>query len=862
MTKRVIKFSIDHPRVIFTIVAILTLVLGSQIPRISIDTDPENMLPHDQPDRVFHDEVKQQFALYDMIVVGVVNDENPNGVFNPESLARVQKLTEEVQQIDGVIRQDVMSLSSVDNITQEGPGTIRFQWMMKEAPQTQEEALAVRDAARHLPLLDGSVVSDDGKALAIYVPIERKDQSYRIAQEIQIAVNQLGGNDDYHITGLPVAEDTFGVEMFKQMAISAPLSGLIIFILMWVFFRSFSLITSPMLLAIATVVSTMGLLIGMGFTVHIMSSMIPIFLMPIAVVDSVHILSEFADHYRKGADKREVVSEVMGDLFTPMLYTSLTSAVGFASLAFTPIPPVKVFGLFVAFGILLAFVLTVTFIPAYAVSLSDKQLEKMTTAGGGESGGEGLLGRVLHGSGQFVLSRGKLLIAAAVVVLGISAWGITKIEINDNPVRWFKEHHRIRVADEVLNEHFAGTYNAFLVLEAGDDAEVFSTFEKQAADVIARASSEGMDLTAAWKDLLSQAEGGNSGERLSALSLAIDDALFGGSDEAAPYLEDLLALAEKAQLQARVFQSPETLQYIEKLQTALLESGKVGKSNSIADVVKTVYRELLDGKDESYKLPDSSRGVAQALLSYQSSHRPDDLWHMVTPDYRASAVWVQLKSGDNRDMSAVVAAMEDYTASNPPPAGVSVDWAGLTYINVIWQEEMVVGMLESLAGSFIIVLIMMIVLFRSLSYGLLAMVPLSLTIAFIYGLIGIVGKDYDMPVAVLSSLTLGLSVDFAIHFLQRMRSIHQEVGDWRRTVEAMFEEPGRAISRNAIVIAIGFLPLLAAPLVPYMTVGFFLAAIMAVSCGVTMLLLPAIAAQLKSILFKDGANSEGSHSNA
>ena len=78
----------------------------------------------------------------------------------------------------------------------------------------------------------------------------------------------------------------------------------------------------------------------------------------------------------------------------------------------------------------------------------------------------------------------------------------------------------------------------------------------------------------------------------------------------------------------------------------------------------------------------------------------------------------------------------------------------------------------------------------------------------------------------------------------------------------MFEEPGRAISRNAIVIAIGFLPLLAAPLVPYITVGFFLAAIMAISSAVTMLLLPAIAAQLKHLLFKDGANSEGSQSNA
>ena len=96
-----------------------------------------------------------------------------------------------------------------------------------------------------------------------------------------------------------------------------------------------------------------------------------------------------------------------------------------------------------------------------------------------------------------------------------------------------------------------------------------------------------------------------------------------------------------------------------------------------------------------------------------------------------------------------------------------------------------------------------------------------------------------MPVAVLSALTLGLSVDFAIHFLERLRALHKETGNWTATIKLMFEEPALAISRNAIVIAIGFLPLLAAPLVPYNTVGFFLAAIMFVSALTTLLLLTA-----------------------
>jgi predicted RND superfamily exporter protein len=76
-----------------------------------------------------------------------------------------------------------------------------------------------------------------------------------------------------------------------------------------------------------------------------------------------------------------------------------------------------------------------------------------------------------------------------------------------------------------------------------------------------------------------------------------------------------------------------------------------------------------------------------------------------------------------------------------------VGWAGLTYLNVVWQNDMVRGMLRALLGSFVIVFIMMLVLFRSVWFALLAMLPLSVTIGFIYGLIGLVGKDYDMPVA-------------------------------------------------------------------------------------------------------------------
>ena len=835
MKKWAIRFATDRPKAVYFVVVFMVLLLGSLIARIQIDTDPENMLPSTQTDRVFHNAIEERFTHHDVIVVGIVNETHPNGIYNVESLTALHKLTQSILSLEGVITPDLMSLAVTDNIDQEGPGTIRFEWMMRDAPVTEEQALEIRDKVSRLPLLLDTLVSGDGKAAAIYVPIASKDLSYPLSLEIHALIDGLGSKDAFHITGLPVAEDTFGHDMFVQMGISAPLAGLMIFLLMLYFFRSAALVIAPMLVAMATVIASMGLMIGMGFTVHIMSSMIPIFLMPIAVVDSVHIMSEFADKYRPGDDAKAVISEVVGHLFTPMLYTSLTSAVGFLSLLMTPIPPVQIFGAFVAFGIMLAFVLTIVLIPAYVVHMNPAALERLA-ARSKTPHTDTTLARFLRRSGRFAIKRAKLVAGFAVLIVAVSAAGIYHIEINDNPVRWFKANHPIRVADKVLNDHFAGTYDAFVVLTHRNTAalpEFLAAANMLMAGVDERFSSSVRKMLDAGTD--------DAGSYYGSLIAAIDDAMFDADGTASgDALQKLMTLAEAAQRESKYFQRPDVLHRIEQIQAALNDSGYVGKTNALPDVVKVVNRELRGGTNDEYQIPATVPAVAQTLLQYQSSHRPQDLWHMVTPDYSSTAIWLQLRSGDNQDMSRVIKYLDDYIAKNPLPADLEMRWAGKTYINVVWQDMMVSGMLKSLMGAFAFVFLMMVFLFRSPRLGLLAMVPLSVTILGVYGLIGWIGKDYDMPIAVLSSLTLGLSVDFAIHFIERTRDFLRTTGSFAEMQKQMFEEPARAIARNAIVIAIGFTPLFFAPLMPYITVGAFMAAIMTLSGISTLLLLPAL----------------------
>jgi predicted RND superfamily exporter protein len=258
----------------------------------------------------------------------------------------------------------------------------------------------------------------------------------------------------------------------------------------------------------------------------------------------------------------------------------------------------------------------------------------------------------------------------------------------------------------------------------------------------------------------------------------------------------------------------------------------------------------MEGHPDFYRIPDTREGVAQTVLQYESSHRPQDLAHFVRTDtWRNTSLWIQQKSGDNRDMKVIIDGVDRYLAAHPAPLGIQARWFGLTYINVIWQAKMVSGMMLAFLGSFAAVWLMMIILYRSALWGFLAMIPLTVTIGAIYGMIGFIGKDYDMPVAVLSSLSLGMAVDYAIHFLSRSREMHARHGSWQAAAGPMFGEPARAITRNVIVIGVGFLPLLAAPLVPYQTVGLFIASILLTAGVASLFLLPALITVLERPLF-------------
>jgi len=228
MFERMTIFSMDRPKTIIGILTLLTVLFGLQFPSITIDADPENMLVTDQADRAYYNQIKREFGINDLIVVGVVDDK---GIFRTEALKRIARATSEILKIKGVIIEDVVSPSTTDNVKSKG-GLLDIRPVLRDVPRSPEAAAGTRRDIAENPFLNEKIASADGTAVALYVPIQRKDMSYRIAGEIEVILaRELLAGQRSHLAGLPVSVDTFGIEMFIQMGIVAPLAFMLILLI-------------------------------------------------------------------------------------------------------------------------------------------------------------------------------------------------------------------------------------------------------------------------------------------------------------------------------------------------------------------------------------------------------------------------------------------------------------------------------------------------------------------------------------------------------------------------------------------------------------------------------------------------------
>ncbi len=757
-----VEFSVDHPKLVVVLCVIVTLLFLTQFPKIKTDTNPKNMLPATSDVRIWNDEVDRTFGLYeDMIVLGVTNEE---GILNKDTLGKISRVTDEILKIKGVALRDVNGFSTITNVTDE-EGTLKVAPLMPEAPKTEEEIAAIKKQLFGNSLFINRIISEDGKTTAIYIPLEKGSNGKEAADQVRKIVAQERGSEQYYIAGDPVARDTFGVEMFKLMALFAPIAGAVMLFVRYLMFRDLFLSITLMMDAMMSIVWSMGLLIGLGFPVHIMSSMAPVFLMAIAT-DSIHIFNEFYFRYKEKKDKRTAIIETMQAVGRPVRYTALATTAAFAVLLFMNIIPVKVFGGLIAFGTVVLRILSFSFIPAMFTFVKEKNIANIAEGEDAASSKTSLFLRKLAGYG---VHNPKITIVIGFIVFVLSIIGITRIKVNNNMVEWFKPNSEIRVADREVNHALGGTSLGYIVAVSNED------------DFI---------------------------------------------------------------------KNPEVMQYLEGLQRHIEKLPSVGKTFSVVDYVKRINRVLHHDDPKYDTVPAEKNTIGQYLFLFSMSAKPSDLDNVVDPSFKAANIWVQMKTWDVRAMQSVIASVNEYKKSHP--IALELKPSGTAYFNLVWNHEVLWDMVRGFILALIVVFLILAFDFRSAKWAIVGYAPLLFTIIVIYGVVGFIGKDFDMPISVLSCLSLGMAVDFAIHFISRFRQRLASMKE-RDVTEALLwtaARPGKGILRNAILFAASFAVMLFAPLTPYITVGAFIVSMMLLSAAMTIIYIPALVTLMQNQLFK------------
>jgi uncharacterized protein len=269
---------------------------------------------------------------------------------------------------------------------------------------------------------------------------------------------------------------------------------------------------------------------------------------------------------------------------------------------------------------------------------------------------------------------------------------------------------------------------------------------------------------------------------------------------------------------ADVFKKPEYLRLMDTMQKETVKLAEVGNSFSLADYLKRMNKVMNEDREEYYTIPSGSDMVAQYLLLYEMSGDPENLLKVVNYDYNRTNVTFQLKGDDSKTINealSVIKGFEDQFAEH----GITINYAGSGCKALVFTSLILEGQILSIGITLILVLILLSLMFRSIKAGLIGAVPITITALISFGVMGLLNIPLSTTTALLSSIAIGIGIDYAIHFIQNYRMNIAKSASRQDALHATMGQTGKAILFNAIVVIAGFLVLLFSVFPPNRTLG-------------------------------------------
>lgn len=727
------KWASRRPVAVFLVVLALVAASGILIrSRMRMETDLDEYMPRDHPAFVFSDEAEERFLIRDAILVAV---EHPESIFNPDTLEKLILIEEALAGFDEIEESDIRSLHTAENIlgTEDGLDVRDF---YTDAPEDQAACDRIRDDVRANEMVRGRLVSSDERTALVLVDLADGEFSRDLYDKILALAEQFEGPETIHVAGRPIVEGTMAILGPKDMARMGPLVILVIAATLFVVLRSLLRTLISLSVVLVSTVWTFGLMVLLGIPVYTVTIMIPVMLIAIGVAYAIHIYNQI-DYFTRehpGSTREEIAENAIDVIWNPVLFAGLTTMAGFVSLTTSQVYPVKYFGLFAAFGVLAALLLSMLLVPAGIVLFGAGTPRTKPTQSGSAAAGSGGFGARFADA---ILKRPKAVLGISLLVIVLAIFGITRVWINTSFLDNFERDSDIVRTDAFMNARFGGTSTLNVILEARD---------------------------------------------------------------------------------ADAFKDPALLRLMLEIQKSVKTRDKVGDSVSIADYLARMNKVMHEDREEFDTVPESREMTAQYLLLYEMSGDPENLWKVVDNEYRSANMIVQLKSDDSRTITNVVSFLDGY-ADRLAEYGVTARYAGSGYKSLVFSGLILQGQISSLGLSVLIVFLLVSLMFHSLLLGLVGTIPVVISIAVNFGSMGLLNLPLTTSTALISSIAVGIGVDYAIHFIERYRERMKEGHAAPEAGRFAMGLTGRAVFLNAAIVIAGFLVLLFSVFPPNRQVG-------------------------------------------
>jgi hypothetical protein len=294
--------------------------------------------------------------------------------------------------------------------------------------------------------------------------------------------------------------------------------------------------------------------------------------------------------------------------------------------------------------------------------------------------------------------------------------------------------------------------------------------------------------------------------------------------------------------------NPEILRMFDSWSTEVEKMEGVGHVYSISAVIKEMSKGLYNSDEAGYNsIPQTREGVSQLLEIYNMNGDPDDFERLVDYDYSKAHLMVRLNRPETETINRVLAKVDLLKQIN----GVEVVTGGYAYIMSQFSGKIVRGQVTSLIFALGIVFILLSLIFKSVKGGLVATTPILASVIFLLGFMGITGISLDPATALLSSIMIGVGVDYTIHFIFRYRD-ELKSNSYKSAVITTLKTTGRGIVFNAFSVMVGFSVLIFSGFTSIRFFGYLVLISIGVCLISAMFVVPALMLVFKPRFVEDG----------